>query len=50
MNNKRHMEELMILVAKDLSAMHGVFFAASFLAERGISLDLALSALVARRR
>lgn len=42
------MEERMLLVAKQLAETHGVFFAASFLADQSVPLELALPALTAQ--
>jgi hypothetical protein len=35
--------------AQGLARMHGVFFAASFLAENGVPIEIALKALAGRR-
>lgn len=36
---------LLCVAAQDLARMHGTFFAAAFLAEKDVSIDLALAAL-----
>lgn len=37
------------LVALSLRDMHGVYYAACFLSENGVNIDLALAALVRKR-
>lgn len=50
MVDKPQMQERMLLVAKELAATHGVFFAASFLADHSVSLEAALLALTPRAK
>lgn len=45
---RKHKQELLIKAARELAKLHGIFFAAALLADKGISIEVALVSLLHR--